>query len=162
MKAVPTHFAALHWSQSMRELYNPLQPLHKLLCKQEHPCDSVTCFTSLRHYGRPTLKGQLSSAKAVTSLLSRKLPQYKRSCLGCMNSGQGVTVRITCISHICSESPFYLICIYSFLYIHFLLFYFLGYAVTSPFPTHFLPTYVLYFNTVTIMINSLWNTHEMQ
>lgn len=37
MNAVPTYFAALHWFQSMRELHNPLQPLHELLCTQEHP-----------------------------------------------------------------------------------------------------------------------------
>lgn len=36
MKAAPTHFAALHWFQSMGELDDPLQPLHELLRKQEH------------------------------------------------------------------------------------------------------------------------------
>lgn len=36
VKAAPTHFAALHWFQSMGELYDPLQPLHELLCEQEH------------------------------------------------------------------------------------------------------------------------------
>lgn len=32
-----THFAALHWPQPVRELHDPLQPLHELLREREEP-----------------------------------------------------------------------------------------------------------------------------
>lgn len=48
-KAAPTHFAALHWPQSMREVHDPLQPLHELLCKQEHPGESQWPVLPLWH-----------------------------------------------------------------------------------------------------------------
>lgn len=35
--ALSTDFAALHWSEAMGELDDPLQSLHQLLWKQKHP-----------------------------------------------------------------------------------------------------------------------------
>lgn len=69
MKAAQTHFAALHWFQSMGELYDPLQPLHELLCKQEH-----------RGVIQSPLTVQPGSANDAQCFLKRKLPKETKLC----------------------------------------------------------------------------------
>lgn len=40
-----THFTALHWPQPVRELHDPLQPLHELLREREEPALLHLVFT---------------------------------------------------------------------------------------------------------------------